>query len=69
MEYYDRKWKGISIDKIRSLQLISDYKMFEQVANQSLNEEMMEEYDEVSRQELDEINRRIAEMFRKSLGL
>lgn len=69
VEYYDRKWKGISIDKIRSLQLISDYKMFEQVANQSLNEEMMEEYDEVSRKELDEMNRRIAEMFRKSLGL
>ena len=43
--------------------------MFEQVANQSLNEEMMEEYDEVSRKELDEMNRRIAEMFRKSLGL
>ena len=69
VEYYDRKWKGISIDKIRSLQLNSDYKMFEQVANQSLNEEMMEEFDEVRRKELDEINRQIAEMFRKSLGL
>lgn len=39
------------------------------MANQSLNEEMMEEYDEVSRKELDEMNRRIAEMFHKSLGL
>lgn len=61
IDIYDRKWRGISLEKINTLQLVSDYQLLKTISKQRQNEDMWEESAEVNQKELDKFNRSIYE--------
>lgn len=61
VDIYDRKWMGISIQKINTLKLTSDYQLLKEISTQRQNEDMWQESDEVLRQEVESFNKSIYE--------
>ena len=67
---YDRKMKGISLDRIREVSFLNDYTLMEEIEQQVIGEDMFDEEAEQTRKDIAELNALIARenawLFQKS---
>lgn len=69
-EVYDRKMKGISLERIREVSYLNDYTLMEEIERQVIGEDMFDEEAEQTRKDIAALNTLIAKenawLYRKS---
>lgn len=69
VEFYDRRWKGTSLEYIRAENLINDYAVSGSTVSQKIGEDMCYEVSEWMSKRTNELNEMIARSLKESMGL